>query len=287
MNHPAGGWKFAQRQIQRLTPVDRIAEMLQANKKMVGLHVRNVFDAPRDAQTNTSVTGAAAVEGAQKEYGAEGARQLMMWRKASHWTNFVPRMIALLRENSFRNPLGLAQEPLQFYLAADSEDAYTGLTKRFPNRIKFQARSCASERCDFRDCEGMIYSIVDMLNLGRTKLILGSGWSSYSEVASYMGGDQGMPVPILMAGRDFGAMVDDAKKPSRNLPQPACCNPLVDQAATTGLDFSENMGVEPVRWAHASARGLGREGVLLTAADTAARDDSVTIQRLWPKPFEI
>ena len=285
MNHPAGGWKFAQRQIQRLTPVDRIAEMLQANKKMVGLHVRNVFDAPRDAQTNTSVTGAAAVEGAQKEYGAEGARQLMMWRKASHWTNFVPRMIALLRENSFRNPLGLAQEPLQFYLAADSEDAYTGLTKRFPNRIKFQARSCASERCDFRDCEGMIYSIVDMLNLGRTKLILGSGWSSYSEVASYMGGDQGMPVPILMAGRDFGAMVDDAKKPSRNLPQPACCNPLVDQAATTGLDFSENMGVEPVR-AHASSRGLGREGVVLTAADTA-RDDSVTIQRLWPKPFEI
>ena len=287
MNHPAGGWKFAQRQIQRLTPVDRIAEMLQANKKMVGLHVRNVFDAPRDAQTNTSVTGAAAVEGAQKEYGAEGARQLMMWRKASHWTNFVPRMIALLRENSFRNPLGLAQEPLQFYLAADSEDAYTGLTKRFPNRIKFQQRDCASERCDFRDCEGMIYSIVDMLNLGRTKLILGSGWSSYSEVASYMGGDQGMPVPILMAGRDFGAMVDDAKKPSRNLPQPACCNPLVDQAATTGLDFSENMGVEPVRWAHASARGLGREGVLLTPADTEARDDSVTIQRLWPMPFEI
>merc|ERR1712138_209151 len=82
MNHPAGGWKFAQRQIQRLTPVDRIAEMLQANKKMVGLHVRNVFDAPRDAKTNTSVTGAEAVAGARKEYGAEGTRQLMMWRKA-------------------------------------------------------------------------------------------------------------------------------------------------------------------------------------------------------------
>ena len=147
MNHPAGGWKFAQRQIQRLTPVDRIAEMLQANKNMVGLHVRNVFDAPRDAKTNTSVTGAEAVAGARKEYGAEGTRQLMMWRKASHWTNFVPRMISLLRENSFRNPHGLAQSPLQFYLAADSEDAYTGLTKRFPNRIKFQPRSCASERC--------------------------------------------------------------------------------------------------------------------------------------------
>ena len=264
MNHPAGGGKFAQRQIQRLTPVDRIAEMLQANKKMVGLHVRNVFDAPRDAQTNTSVTGAAAVEGAQKEYGAEGARQLMMWRKASHWTNFVPRMIALLRENSFRNPLGLAQEPLQFYLAADSEDAYTGLTKRFPNRIKFQQRDCASERCDFRDCEGMIYSIVDMLNLGRTKLILGSGWSSYSEVAAYIGGAQGQPVPILMAGRDFGVVVDDKKKPSRNLPQPACCNELMEHAAGS-LDFTENMGLEKVR--------------------SGGEEDEKTIQRFWPAPF--
>ena len=264
MNHPAGGWKFAQRQIQRLTPVDRIAEMLQANKNMVGLHVRNVFDAPRDAQTNTSVTGAAAVEGAQKEYGAEGARQLMMWRKASHWTNFVPRMIALLRENSFRNPLGLAQEPLQFYLAADSEDAYTGLTKRFPNRIKFQQRDCASERCDFRDCEGMIYSIVDMLNLGRTKLILGSGWSSYSEVAAYIGGAQGQPVPILMAGRDFGVVVDDKKKPSRNVPQPACCNELMEHAAGS-LDFTENMGLEKVR--------------------SGGEEDEKTIQRFWPAPF--
>ena len=264
MNHPAGGWKFAQRQIQRLTPVDRIAEMLQANKNMVGLHVRNVFDAPRDAKTNTSVTGAEAVAGAQKEYGAEGARQLMMWRKASHWTNFVPRMIALLRENSFRNPLGLAQEPLQFYLAADSEDAYTGLTKRFPNRIKFQQRDCASERCDFRDCEGMIYSIVDMLNLGRTKLILGSGWSSYSEVAAYIGGAQGQPVPILMAGRDFGVVVDDKKKPSRNVPQPACCNELMEHAAGS-LDFTENMGLEKVR--------------------SGGEEDEKTIQRFWPAPF--
>ena len=264
MNHPAGGWKFAQRQIQRLTPVDRIAEMLQANKNMVGLHVRNVFDAPRDAKTNTSVTGAEAVAGARKEYGAEGTRQLMMWRKASHWTNFVPRMISLLRENSFRNPHGLAQSPLQFYLAADSEDAYTGLTKRFPNRIKFQPRSCASERCDFRDCEGMIYSIVDMLNLGRTKLILGSGWSSYSEVAAYIGGAQGQPVPILMAGRDFGVVVDDKKKPSRNVPQPACCNELMEHAAGS-LDFTENMGLEKVR--------------------SGGEEDEKTIQRFWPAPF--
>ena len=33
----------------------------------------------------------------------------------------------------------------------------------------------ALSRCDFRDCEGMRYSLIDMLNLARTRLILGSG----------------------------------------------------------------------------------------------------------------
>ena len=209
----------------------------------------------------------------------------MMWRKASHWTNFVPRMIALLRENSFRNPHGLAQSPLQFYLAADSEDAYTGLTKRFPNRIKFQPRSCASERCDFRDCEGMLYSIVDMLNLGRTKLILGSGWSSYSEVASYMGGDQDAG-----ADRDGGARLRrDGRR--RQEPQPAAARVLQPARRPGGDDGPRLLREHGRRALHAHAaaraRGLGREGVLLTPADTEARDDSVTIQRLWPMPFEI
>ena len=35
---------------------------------------------------------------ARKEYGAEGTAQLLMWRNASHWTNFVARMEGELRE---------------------------------------------------------------------------------------------------------------------------------------------------------------------------------------------
>ena len=34
------------------------------------------------------------------------------------------------------------------------------------------------------------------------------GWSSFSEVAAYWGGEGGRPVPILVAGRDFGLVVD-------------------------------------------------------------------------------
>ena len=94
-------------------------------------------------------------------------------------------------------------------MAADSDEAYSGLTQRFGSRIVFTPRQCAStERCDFRDCKGLFYSLVDMMNLAQTKLILGSGWSSFSEVAAHIEGTQGEPVRILMAGRDFGNLVE-------------------------------------------------------------------------------
>lgn len=100
MNHPVGQWASGgpQRQIQRLRPVGDVQRLLVADRTMVGLHVRNVFDAPRDAQTNTSVEGGAAVQGAEKEYGKAIADTLLQWRRASHWSNFVPRIEAMLRE---------------------------------------------------------------------------------------------------------------------------------------------------------------------------------------------
>ena len=92
---------------------------------------------------------------AQREYGAEGVRQLLQWRKASHWSHFVPRIAALLQEHAYQHPHGLAQEPLHFYLAADSKEAYDGLSKRFPGRMLLTERHCASERCDVRDWLGL------------------------------------------------------------------------------------------------------------------------------------
>jgi len=88
----------------------------------------------------------------------------------------------------------------------------------------------------------MIFSLVDMINLARTRLILGSGWSSYSEVAAYWGGKSGQPVPILMAGRDFGVLVDSSRNP-RSTPKPACCLPL-DAVATTDREMASNIGLQ-------------------------------------------
>jgi len=256
MNHPVGKWNHAQRHLQTLVPVPAVARMLVADRSMVGLHVRNVFDAPRDDRTSTHTVGSAAIEGATVEYGAEGARQLLAWRKASHWSNFVSRITSLMREHDYRQ-VSSASGSLRFYLAADSAEAYEGLQKKFPSRMLFTPRTCADQRCDFRDCRGMIYSLVDMMNLARTKFILGSGWSSYSEVAAYMGGDGfGEPLPILMAGRDFGEIVDRTK------------------GGQGGSDVS--------------ASSWNKDDAASDAAENAVRKAQFfgSLRQYWPKPFD-
>jgi hypothetical protein len=125
---------------------------------MVGLHVRNVFDAPRNADTNVSVEGKSALEGAEQEYGKEMSDTLLKWRRAAHWSNFVDEMHKLLREDedarrTHKTVTGDAMAPLRFYLAADSDQAYQGLMETFPGRIVMTKRQCGRERCDFRDCE--------------------------------------------------------------------------------------------------------------------------------------
>lgn len=113
---------------------------------MIGLHVRNVFDAPRDQQTNKSVEGAVAQLNAEKEYGKEVADTLLRWRRASHWTNFVGPIHTMIKE---QNATG---RQLRFYLSADSNEAYVGLLNRFPGHILLTRRECHEKRCDFRDC---------------------------------------------------------------------------------------------------------------------------------------
>ena len=197
--------------------------LLVSQPRLVGLHVRNVFDAPRDDATNVSTRGAEAVDAARREYGADGTQQLLKWRRVSHWENFVPQIKSMIERDDRVIARRIARKsapaddralpgttPLKFYLAADTDEAYAGLTARFPGRILYTPRPCAAARCDFRDCAGLFYALVDMYNLAQARTILGSGWSSYSEVAAYLGGSGGRPIAKLMVGRDFGKKPDGA-----------------------------------------------------------------------------
>jgi hypothetical protein len=88
-----------------------------------------------------------------------------------------------------------------------------------------------------------------MLNLARTRLILGSGYSSYSEVAAQMGGSRGNALPILMAGRDFGTIVERKRS-----------------TAVRWTPLTENVQV-------------------LDLAEQSAEQGARSVQTWWPKPF--
>ena len=104
---------------------------------------------------------------------------------------------------------------LRFYLAADSAEAYEQLTARFWDRVVRAPRTCdaSAARCDFRDCGALLEAMVDLLNLAHCGRLLGSGWSSYTEVAArWVGGgggdedddeDSDQALPLERAGIDF------------------------------------------------------------------------------------
>ena len=100
----------------------------------------------------------------------------------------------------------------------------------------------------------MVYSLVDMMNLARTRLILGSGYSSYSEVAAQMGGSRGAGLPILMAGRDFGQIVERRRAKVASF-----------SAAAAGAEPSVDLA------------GFDR--------DALDEVNSRYVQHFWPRPF--
>ena len=196
LHHARGEWLYAKWQLGTLRPAPAIARHLIADTSFVGIHVRSVFDAPRSESTAKDAKGSDAMSAAGAEYGHNQSLTLRAWRDKGRWPQFVER---------------IAQEPesTRFYLAADSQDAYDGLMSQFPGRITRTERRCSStERCDFRDCESVHMALADMLNLARTSRILGSYYSSFSEVAAIGFGTRwpfGKAVPREYAGVNFGA----------------------------------------------------------------------------------
>lgn len=185
MNHPFGNWKHARHHLRQLSPLPFVAKQVIATSSMVGMHVRSVFPFSQERPlTSTSVSAAKA---ANLEYGPTAIANLQKARKSSHWMAFATKAKALAAlDNS-----------TTFYLAADSEEAYRGLMAALPGRIVTngqwqldcntpldQRRRLTTRRCDSRDESAVRRAYIDLLNLGKTRLILGSNFSSFTEVAS-------------------------------------------------------------------------------------------------------
>ena len=198
MNHAHGWWgDEAQYMLwhvmNSLVPVEAVASKIITRRWMVGVHIRSVGPLEEDAATGRNASAS------HKEYGAQAVNLLRSYERV------VPRMRILFQRRQ-----------TMFYVAADNEATYTAAMRAFPSHILRTMRSCPDPAsCSDHDSDSQVTALIDMLNLARTGRILGLGYSSYLELASWIGANDRpqpginsgpmRPVQMEVAGLHFGS----------------------------------------------------------------------------------
>lgn len=112
-------------------------------------------------------------------------RQLHRWRGKSHYSRFIRRLEDLI----------LKDADLTIFLAADTRETYAAFRSRFGDRVAILERDVFD-----RSAEQIQYALADVLLLAECQRLLGSHWSSFSDLAVRM--SQGFEF-VEMSGRDF------------------------------------------------------------------------------------
>jgi hypothetical protein len=162
--------------LRKLRPVHEAVEVINRYdiSDMIGLHIRMGAGANYDKDRWDS-----------DEFLDATAKELMhYWRSKSHYNNFIPLVEQILSENPAQ----------KFFLAADMQLIYDVFKQRFGESVVYHPRNIYD-----RSKQQQITALIDMYSLSRTKLIYGSTWSAFTELAARLGGK-----PVKLSGRDFG-----------------------------------------------------------------------------------
>lgn len=177
-------WDRDNAMLRSLEPVQAVVDMIKQHEnegleEMIGVHIRD-RTLERDIKNVNFGT----------EYGDAASKEMEYWRRKSSYKTFIAEM---------HHQLG--KDPtVKFYLATDTVEVMDKLEAEFPGKIVYTRRNC-----DGRDGYCVRFALVDVICLSRTKELIGSNWSSFTEAASRFGGKK-----ARLAGKDFA--VDAEKK---------------------------------------------------------------------------
>jgi hypothetical protein len=115
----------------------------------------------------------------------KGHEEVAYWRERSHYSNFLSRVDALLD----------AGDVSTLFLAADLPETYSVFEERYGDKIAFINRTVND-----RSAEQLRYALADAILLSRSERLLGSTWSSFSELAMRLAV---VPLTVEMSGKDF------------------------------------------------------------------------------------
>jgi hypothetical protein len=163
--------------IQTLHPVEAVLAMVNS--------VRH----PNDVSVHVRMEGGRKDEHLPYESKTNWTKQdhdlIDHWRSKSHFSHFMKRIDALVAE-------GAAEH---IFIAADQPETYNEFCRNYGDRLAFLQRSIYD-----RSTVQMQYALADAILLSRAPLLLGSTWSSFSELAHQL--SQGCS-KLETSGKDF------------------------------------------------------------------------------------
>lgn len=178
LNSPLTSWEAENRWLRALEPVAEVRDLVARVRQ------------PNDLSAHVRMAGGAAYEhlpyeSAQGNWSAEGHAAIAHWRAKSHYSHFLARIDALAEQ-------GLAD---RLFLAADAPETYAAFADRYGDRLAMLDRAVYD-----RSAAQLRHALADALLLGRAPRLLGSTWSSFSELALRLAPQD---MTVEMSGKDF------------------------------------------------------------------------------------
>lgn len=178
LNSPLSDWTSENAFLQTLRPVQAVQDMVAS--------VRT----PNDVSAHVRMAGGKdyehlAYEQSDGNWTEEGHQAIAHWREKSHFSHFFKRLDALISE-------GRAD---RIFVAADLPETYAEFKALYGDRVAMLEREVYD-----RSAEQLRYALADVLLLGSSPLLLGSSWSSFSELAMRLSPNE---MELEMSGKDF------------------------------------------------------------------------------------
>jgi hypothetical protein len=177
LNHPLTDWSKENEELKKLTPVKMVTDLINKFNLTdhIGVHVR--MEAGKGLDNNSWDSSS--------NWSEESHNLIHYWREKSHYSSFIKYIDKLI----------FNEKQTKIFLATDLEKNYEVFEKYYGNRLKYLKRSVFD-----RSKEQFIYALADAILLSRCKMLLGSTWSSFSELAMRLSNTY---KKIKMSGKDF------------------------------------------------------------------------------------
>ena len=178
LQSPFSNWEGDNAFLQGLTPVSAITDLVMdvRHPNDLSAHVRMEAGAGLDHNSYDQPDG---------NWSEKDHELIHHWRAKSHFSHFLKRIDALIE----------AGEVETLFLATDLPETYETFRKYYGDRLAWLERSLFD-----RSKEQLYYALADAILLSRAPRLLGSTWSSFSELAMRLAPQK---MVVEMSGTDF------------------------------------------------------------------------------------